>query len=237
MSASQITDVAICNLAIRLVGSGKLIQNITDPSNEAMNCQTFYYLLRDKVLRAFPWPFATKFAQLGLVNQYPTPEWGYAYRVPSDCLAIRRIWSGKRNDDRNSQTPYREGQDSQGKLIYTDMPNQPQSAPNPVLAWDVEYTFQAYNTGLWDPDFCDALSLALAVKLAPALGKGDKMKLVERLEQAYETALAKARASAANEEQPDRRPESEMIRARGGWDEQAWKKFPYVNDPSGYSVL
>src|SRR4051812_32897245 len=96
------TDVGICNMALGHLAVGKAIGALTEASQEARACLRFYEQARDEVLRDFPWPFATTVEALALVAVQPTTEWGYSYRYPLNCLALRRIPSGVRNDTRGT---------------------------------------------------------------------------------------------------------------------------------------
>lgn len=237
--AAQPVDTLICNQALGHLGSVKQIQNLdSDASTEAIVARTFYYGSRDDVLRAFPWPFATKFAQLQLVQSFPTSEWQYAYRLPSDCLLVRRICSGNRNDNRQSRVSFKIGADSSGGLIYTDWQNATQSTTaTPALIPDVEYTFQQYNTAFWSTDFTTALGWKVAYYMAPMLAKGDPFQLRGYCEQQFKQVVSEAKAVAANEQQDDVIPESEFIRARDGMIANPWSCQPYKNFPGGYTTL
>lgn len=238
---AQPGDVTVVNFALAHVGSSAAIQNLdTDASNEAIVCRTFYYASRDEVLCEFPWAFATKFAQLSQVgNIYPTSEWTYTYRYPADCLSIRRICSGIRNDSRQSRVSYKISADSQGLLILTDWQAQAQSTanpPSPMLIPDIEYTCRAYDPSQWPSDFIQALSFKLAYYIAPQLGKGDTFNIAPRMMQMYKDAMATAKARNWNEQQPDLEVESEFIRAREGLILNPYASQPYKNFPTGYPV-
>lgn len=207
------TSTQICNMAIAHIGIGKRIANIeSEQSAEANACRTFYEPLLEKILSDFDWPFATKFADLGLVEENPTDEWAYAYRYPSDCLKLRRIPSGLRTDNRQSRIPFKVGQDTSGGLIYTDKKDA-----------QMEYTLSVSNVSRFPPDFALAFSYLLAAMITPSLCGSDRMKIAPGLYQLYESTISDAKASAMNEEQPDQVPESEMIRSREG---------VYFEDPS-----
>lgn len=196
----------IANMAISHLGISKEIGNLdTEKSAEAAACRTFYETARDETLRDFPWPFATKFVALGLVETDPTDEWSFSYRYPSDCLNIRRILSGLRNDNRDSRASYKIGRDDDGVLIYTDIENA-----------SIEYTIRDDEVERYTPDFKMAFSCRLAALIAPRITKGDPFKMRDAALKMYQMELSKAHANAANEEQPDREPESEFIRARDG---------------------
>jgi hypothetical protein len=109
------SDTEIANLAISHLGTGKVITDLeTDRSQEAEVCRTFYEIGRDKTLRGYRWPFATKFAELNLVEEDPTTEWEFSYRYPADCLMLRRIIGSSRVEVRSSKIPYKIGKDASG---------------------------------------------------------------------------------------------------------------------------
>jgi hypothetical protein len=82
--ARRKADVDICNLALSHVGVSTEIANLdTERSKEAQACRRFYEPTREEVLRAFAWPFATRFVDLQLVEEEPNDEWAYSYRYPA----------------------------------------------------------------------------------------------------------------------------------------------------------
>lgn len=194
----------ICNLALSHLGIGKEISNIeTDTSAEANTLRRFYDTTLEEVLRDFAWPFATKFAALGLVEEDPTDEWGYSYRYPSDCLHVKRVLSGLRNDTRQSRVPFKLGQDDTGTLIYTDMDDA-----------EIEYTVREEDTSRYPSDFTIALSYKLAFYSAPRLAAGDPFGLANKAMQMYAMTVAKAANNALAEEQVEEDVQAEYIRAR-----------------------
>jgi hypothetical protein len=194
----------ICNLALSHLGEGKEIANFTsERSQQAESCRRFFDIALACVLRDFAWPFASKVGALSLISQHPNTEWGYAYRYPTDCLDVRRILSGFRNETHQSRVGYRIGQDDGGLVIYTDQPR----------AW-LEYTVRAEDSTRYPPDFVMALSFRLAAYIAPRVTGGDAFKMGDRALQLYGWELSKAMAGSANEEQADLEADSEFIRIR-----------------------
>lgn len=197
------SETVIANLALSHLGISKTIASLTERSQEALACLAFYEEARDEMLRDFPWPFAAKFAELTLVGEDPTDEWGYSYRYPSDCLTLRRIFSGLRTDSRQSQVKYKLGSDDDGLLIYTDV-----SEPT------CEYTRRFTDVLRFPPDFVMALSFRLAFYIAPRVTAGDPWKLGARAGELWRMSNQKAQGACVNEEKPDEVAESEFIRAR-----------------------
>jgi hypothetical protein len=198
------SDTEICNLALGHLGVLTTIADLTtEQSAEAKICRRFYENTRDSVLRDFNWPFATKIDALALVESDPNDEWDYSYRYPSDCINMRRILSGIRNESPDQRIPYKIGRDNSGRLIFTDQDDA-----------QIEYTMRVETIEEYPPDFVYALSYHLAMYIGPHVTKGDPFKIIDRCERMYSWLMTKAQAQAANEEQPDVLPESEFIRAR-----------------------
>jgi len=150
-----------------------------------------------------PWPWATRFAELAFVEEDPTEEWAYSYRYPTDCLTIRRILSGSRNDSRQSRIPYKIVQDDSGLLVYTDLDSA-----------SIEYTVREDNPGKFPSDFVVALSYKLAWYIAPRLTKGDPFNLRANVEKAYSYSISKAARNSFNEQAEEEPVQSEFVRDR-----------------------
>jgi hypothetical protein len=196
------TDV--CNIALSHLGISKEIANVqTEQSKEAQACRRFYDETRKAVLNDYPWPFATKFVELGLIQENPTEEWAYSYRYPVDCIYIRRILSGFRDDTEATKIVYKIGQDSQGMLIYTDQPDAV-----------VEYTKDEESADLFPSDFVLALSYRLAHYIAPRLTAGDPFGLGDKANAKYELEISKASSNKFNEDNSSIRQDTESIAAR-----------------------
>lgn len=194
----------ICNLALgHLCVSTTLTDVDTETSKEAKVCRRFYEEVRNATLRDFNWPFATKIADLGLVEEDPNDEWSYSYRYPSDCINMRKILSGVRNALPEDRVPFKIGRDDSGRLIFCDMDDA-----------QAEYTMLITAPEEYPPDFVFALSYHLAIMIGPSLVGTDPMKVIDRCERMYSYLNSKAMAQAANEEMPDTLPESEFIKAR-----------------------
>ena len=195
--------VEICSMAL---GHLKVppIASVDERSEPARACNLYYAQARDEVLRAYPWPFATRFADLALVQEAPTVEWGYSYRYPTDCAHFRRILSGAgRNETRAMRVPFRLARDADGRLIFTDQPT--------AVA---EYTAQVEDPNEYDADFVGAVALRFAVYVAPRVTQGDQLRLGDRAQRLYLEAIGEARSTAANEEQPDAPPDGELLASR-----------------------
>lgn len=198
------TPTEICNLALSHIGVGVEIANLeSETSQEAKACRRFYDTALRVTLRDFPYPFARVFETAQLVEESPTTEWSYSYRYPSNCLKLKRILSGTRNDNRQTRVPYVIGGDAAGMLIYTD-----------ETEAVYEYIKLITDTSRWTEDASLAFSFRLAAYIAPRLTGGDPFKMGDRAIRFYTTEVSMAKANAVNEQQDEEKPESEFIRAR-----------------------
>lgn len=194
----------ICNLALSHLGVGKEIANIdTEQSEEASACRRFYESARDATLRDFNWPFATRYEELGLIEEDPNDEWDYSYRYPTNCLRIRKILSGIRNDTRQSRVPYQIAQDDAGRILFTDQEDA-----------CIVYTRKETDPDKYTSDFVLAFSFRLANYIAPRLTAGDPFGLGKRALEMYSYEISVAAANAMNEQQDEELVDSELIRAR-----------------------
>ncbi len=194
----------ICNMALAHLGVSKPIADLdTDRDKTAQACRIFYDTALRATLRDFAWPFATKFIDLALVEETPTDEWDYSYQYPTDCLKIRRIMSGVRNDDRQTRAPYKFVQTTGSKVIYTDVEN-----------CSIEYTMYNEDVESYPDDFVLALSRRLSAYIAPMVTGGDPFKLQEKNLTLYMMELRIAQANAGDEEQMEETPNAEHLRVR-----------------------
>lgn len=203
--AESATEIA--NLALSHVGSSSDIADLdTEASAEATACRRFYATCLRQTLRDFHWPFATKYAALGLVEETPAAidgEWAYSYRYPSDCVKFRRIVSNVRPGTRQALVPFQIARDATGLLIYCNLADA-----------EAEYTYAETEVIRFPDDLVMAISLRLAAYIAPRVTGGDQFKLGPRAMQLYAWEIDRAKASAGNEEQAHEEPASQLERDR-----------------------
>jgi len=197
------SKVDIYNMALSHLGVGSEVASTTEQSEEARACNRFYDVARQQTLRSSPWPFATKIAALGLVQEDPNEEWAYSYQYPSDCLRVRRILSGIRNDAPENRIPYRIAYGTAGAVLFTDREEA-----------EIEYTVDVTEENRFSADFVNMLSLLLAAFIAPRVTGGDPFRKGRECEQKFVAFAALSEANAINEEQSEIPPESSFIRGR-----------------------
>lgn len=172
----------IANVALTHIGVSKMLTNYcTQNSTEAQVVRALYEDSVRKVLRDFPWPFATKYATLGLVAAQPAnADWTYAYRMPTDCVFERRLVVDRDRAVDPTPPPFMLSSDSTGGLILTN-------EPDAVLCYTCRPVCVAF---AGDTLFREALGWHLAGALAPPLTRMTdvaKMCYVK-----YDEALEKA---------------------------------------------
>lgn len=202
----MLSPTEICNMALSHLGHGKDISDVeTDTGAEAKACRIFYPTVRNKTLAAHDWQFARQQEALAFIDEDTEREWRYKYYAPSDCLALRKILSGVRNETRDSIIPFEMGYDSSRRVVYTDKVD--------AVA---KYTMLITDSSLFTVEFELALSHHLAYYLAPRICKADPFKVGLANYQAYQKTLGEAKDSSSNEGIPDREPDAEYLRARNG---------------------
>lgn len=197
-------------MALLNLGITTLISDISiEQSTESQVLNAFYQTARDATLRAVPWRFAgvvgfplvlaTDFTQIAGTRS----QWCYSYRYPANCLHVLRVASLRRQDSRQSRVPFQLSSDSQGQIIYTNMPR--------ALA---DFTTQFTNAEAFPADFSLAFSFLLSALSARGLTGGDPFKLGPQMEAKYEKAITAAAVANLNEEQVEQDAQSEFITAR-----------------------
>lgn len=198
------SDTEVCNLALIHIGVSKGIANLTtESSTEAVACRVVYDTALETTLRAFAWPFANKNVDLSLVTADPDDYYGYSYQYPADCLKLIKIWSGLRNDSRQSRVPYKVVNVSGVKQVFTDLADA-----------RANYTKNETDISLWPSDAVLALSYKIGYMISPVLTKGDPFKVGDKAQQNFLATIDQARVNALNEEQVEEDVDSEFIRTR-----------------------
>lgn len=195
----------ICNLALSYCGVSQTIATISDTSTEGKVCNLHYAPTRDALLEAFAWPFATKYVALALVQEFEdgdneASDWGMSYRVPVDCLSVRRIVTGTGIAE-PTPVPFGLGSDSSGPLLFT-------SVEDPVI----EYTSRFEDPQFFSPTFAKALAWSLAAEIAFPLSVSEPKRQVAV--QMAAITLGQARASSLATTRPTAAPDSSFIQAR-----------------------
>lgn len=133
--------IRICNMALALTGA-EMISETEEPSKEAKACKIFYENAKNKLLSKYDWPFASKRASLARLK---TCKDGInRFRLPADILVPREVENSSSGD-----------WSVEGNDLIT-----------PLEKAVLRYTADISETGLFTPNFIDALAYCLAADMA-----------------------------------------------------------------------
>ena len=168
-----VTTVSICNSALVKVGSDT-ISSLTQETKSARILNAIYEYVRDVVLRAHPWNFATKRAALTPTANVPTYEYAYEYDIPNDCLRVL--------DEEYDDTDWV----VEGAKILSNS-----------STLNIRYIYQNTDPSSYDSMFAEALSWRLAREVG--YGLSQSTALMEMCDKQYRAVLAEARSMDAAE--------------------------------------
>jgi hypothetical protein len=190
------TETDIANRALGRLGQERIL-SLTDTGAAARAVQLHFDGTRDEVLRSHRWNFATGRVALSRLAQAPAFGWSYQYALPGDFIRALEV-----NDTEDGLgCPWTcEG----GNLLTNE------------TTVNLVYIRRETNVSKWDALFQEALSLKLAMKLAPVL-RGSSSNVQELGEEYARITAPLARRIDANEgrERKPLRPfRSDFIKAR-----------------------
>lgn len=207
-----VSDVSICNYALRLVG-GDAITAVDDTTTNGARCNDLYEYLRDDLLRGHFWNFATRMAQLTPVSETvgdsPTFEYDFAYTLPSDWL---RTMSVHDNDAGSGVLDFLEMSLGDGTHVL---------AANSDQIY-IKYIAQITDETQYPPDFVMAFQLALARDLAIVVANSNTLE--DRLDAKARGALLRAKSADALGNPPPKRPQGSWATSRQSWPSSRWPR-------------
>jgi hypothetical protein len=178
------SETQICNLALVRIGTAQ-IGALTEANKRAESCNLHYGPTRDAVLRAHPWNFATRRAELAQQDApHPTFEFAYKYPVPDDFLKLIR--TDLEAAGCTEGIDYRLETDGEALCLMSN-----------EAAHFIEYTARVTNVGLFDALFVDVLAARLAAEICPYIV--DNAALAGKLLEVYDAKLREARGVDAQE--------------------------------------
>lgn len=203
---------AVANVALGYLGiTDELTALATDDSVDAQVMRRHFDGSVDEVLRAFPWGFATAYADLEYIDGSPDEpvnhDYPYAFRLPADCVMVRRVvkrGTGRSFD--NDPAQFKQGaNDDDGRVLFANYAD-PESADVDAPVCPIEYTKRATcPVSDADAQFLDALAWLLASKAAPAIARNN-LKSGDALGR-FLWIVNQAKVASANERQESQQPE------------------------------
>ncbi|WMW66721.1 hypothetical protein [Nitratidesulfovibrio liaohensis] len=172
-SAVQTSEVSICNKALRYLGAPEIVA-LDQPSREADLCSRYYAEARDELLEHHHWNFATRYTSLAPLAAVPPFGFACAYRLPGDCLRVRRL---------RGEPPF---EVVEARTLYTD------AAPAEAVL-----TVRVTDPARFPALFVEALARRLAAALAVPLMNSSRTE--QAMLQRFGDALEAARVADAAE--------------------------------------
>lgn len=173
------TDLDLVNAALTGIGQEKIPSLDNTVNSKVIQTANIHLpLCKRAVLRANDWNCARRRARLNLLpDDHSMGEWAQSYRLPSDCLAVRRFVG---ISDEQKSRPYSVELDADG---------------NRLLLTNVEGALIVYTTDLQDVNRYDSLlfyavSTRLSVEFAIAFPRD--LKFMSALWQAYRDKIEEA---------------------------------------------
>jgi hypothetical protein len=186
------TAVQLCTRALIALGA-RPIAAFDDASTEAQVAGQLYPGLRDALLSAHPWNFATAQAQLPQVAQEPVADYAHAYQLPPDFL--RALSAGRPGRGRGLE--YRIAQ----RRLHTDA--------DPVI---LTHVYRPPESD-FPPFFEQALSARLAAEFCLPLTESTSR--AETLARLSDRELQRARQIDSQQDAPPRIEQFPLVEARG----------------------
>ena len=89
-----LSSIALCSRALLKTGC-RSITSFDDGSAEAEVASNLYESVRDAMLSAYPWSFASTQTTLARLETAPVADYAYAYQLPSDFLRALSAGAGR----------------------------------------------------------------------------------------------------------------------------------------------
>lgn len=90
---AKVSEVAICNYALALLGESPII-SLNDESTPAALCRAMYPIVRDAALEAHNWTFATKWYDLPRATEPAIGKYRNRFPLPAEYLRIIFVGTG-----------------------------------------------------------------------------------------------------------------------------------------------
>lgn len=172
--------IDIWNTALSNIGHKANLADPDEASAEANHCRRFYPLALGMTLERHSWSFATRRANLAVVDN-PIQHWMFAYGLPNPCVAVRAILPQQCTDDSFEQPYAIESAENGDLILYT---NQEDAV--------VKYTTLVEDTTKFTPLFVLAVAADLASLLVGPIPKDARKRQEMQQLAIYYTGLAAA---------------------------------------------
>lgn len=193
-----VSDISLCGNALIRLGA-EPITAFEEGSAEADIANALYHLVRDGMLSAYPWSFATAQRSLAQLSGVPVADYAFAYQLPADFL--RALSLGRGGPDGAYATGRGATYRIHERRIHTN-------AESPVLTYIFRLSESAFPP-YFDKALTDKLSAEFCLPVTENTARAD---LLHRL--AGESFQA-AKTADAQGQTPGRIEDFTLIDARG----------------------
>ena len=201
-------ETDVMNMGLSKIGQ-QPITSRTQGTTTSNAVDDIYDDLRDDLLRAHPWNFATKRVKLARSSTTPTYEYDYGYPLPADWLRTISV----HDNDAGSGTL-----DSRTEILNGQI-----AIITSAEAVYLRYVYRVTDPNLMTADFVTALALAIGRDLAVIIASSNTLE--DQLNKRFEKKIAQARSSDAIGAPPERRPVGSWVKSRGGF-----RRDDFLND-------
>jgi hypothetical protein len=171
----MVSDKDVANLALIRLGAQLITSLESDRSQRAILCREFLPILRNALLRNYPWAFATRRQQLAEVSGLDEMwDYSHAYQLPTKPKCLRVLKSDADEYDTRWKI--------EGAYLLTN-----------AEEITISYTAEIEEPGLYDAQFVEVLAMRLAWAICRAITGDDEM--VEVVRDEYLLLLSEAEAS------------------------------------------
>ena len=169
------TEVSICSNALRRLGDDP-ITSLTDDTERARLCNSFYTDTRDAVLRLHPWNFAITRTSLAKLSTAPAYGFSNQFSLPTSPYCLRVL--SMEYEDYIFKV---ENVATHGRVLLTD-----------EATANILYVARITDTNLFDAMFVDVLTQKLAVDLAYPVTNSTTLQT--QMQKVFEKKLSEARS-------------------------------------------
>jgi len=203
MAHATVSEVATANSCFRKIGVKQTIGSFDEGTAAANFASARYYELRDDLLRAHPWNFASKRAKLAKLSTGPTTpaDWNY-FQLPADWLRTLAIHDNDAGIGTGMEFYEEDGKISAGR----------------EEAW-IRYIYGVEDPNAMTPDFRESLAYSMAIEAAIDLVGSRTLSTM--MEERFITKLRQAKSTDSMSDGPRMLP-------RGSWVSQRFRSSPTV---------
>lgn len=193
-------SIDISNLALASLGNTRAITSMAEQSTEAILCGRFYDVVRQSLLKLYPWGFAILIDDLTVTTD-THDVYDYVYEYPENCLRILSVNAVGDTSSADYSVYAVQGDIGMIRRIATDIEDA-----------RITYIYDVQDCDTMPAEFVDALSLLLASRLALPLASDGRM--AQAISQQAAIAIDTAKRMCALEQKEPPKTENKYMNAR-----------------------